>query len=150
MRTFIKIFIAVISISFVIHLIRMSVFNTHLDRPAEITELKESDFNFASTKPIYFRVRNKLYYSADGKVNYDMKPIWKGDVEETFVSPNSRYILIYAGEELTLLDYEGRELFHLTNCTGEYKVHEARKSGRFISKEVQWSEASDFFSDCPG
>jgi hypothetical protein len=120
-------------------------FKTGDDREPEITNLKESNFDFTSSKPYYFKVDNKLCYAADGKLNYELEPIWKGEVEESFVSPNSRYILIYADKELTLIDSKGQRLFNIDNCTGEYAVEEERKSGRFVSMEIQWSKNSDFF-----
>lgn len=146
MKKFLKVIIVIVVILFFINLLlNRFFFRTDLDRQPEITELKESHFNFSSSKPFFFKVADNLYYSGDGNLNYDLEPIWEGKIEEAFVSPNSQYILIYADKKLTLVDSKGIELFHLDNCTGEYAVEEARKSGRFLSMEVQWSKNSDFF-----
>lgn len=146
MKKFLKVIIVIVVVLFIINLLlNRFFFRTDLDRQPEITLLKESNFNFSSSKPFFFKVDNKLFYSADGKLNYDLNQIWKGKIEEAFVSPNSQYILIYADKELILVDNRGMELFNLENCTGRYAVEEARKSGRFLSMEIQWSKNSDFF-----
>ena len=146
MKKFFKIILFIVAIIFIGNLLlNRFFFRTDLNRKPEITDLKESNFNFSSSKPFYFEVDDNLFYSTDGKLNYGLKPIWKGKIEETFVSPNSEYILVYADKELLLIDSKGTELFNIDNCTGKYAVEDARKSGRFLSMEVQWSKNSDFF-----
>lgn len=146
MKIFLKIILIIVAVIFIGNLLlNRFFFRTDLNRQPEITDLKESNFNFSSSKPFYFKVDNNLFYSPDGKLNYDLKPIWKGEIEEAFVSPNSQYILIYADKELLLIDSKGTALFNIDNCTGKYAVEDARKSGRFLSMEVQWNKNSTFF-----
>lgn len=120
-------------------------FRTDLDRKAEITDLKESHFDFSSSKPFFFKVDNKLYYSSDGKLSYTLTPIWEGKIDEAYISPNGRYALIYYDNELTLIDHQGKKIFKIENCTDLIAVEESRKTGRFNSSEIQWSKNSDFF-----
>jgi len=146
MKKFLKVIIVIGLILFILNLLlNRFFFRTDLDRQPEITELKESHFDFSSSKSFFFKVDNDLYYSANGSLNYNLNPIWKGKVEEAFVSPNGQYILIYADKKLTLVNNKGIEFFNLNNCTGKYTVEEERKSGRFLSMEIQWSKNSDFF-----
>jgi hypothetical protein len=146
MKKFLKIALIIVAVIFIGNLLlNRFFFRTDLNRQPEITNLKESSFPFSSSKPFYFKVDNKLFYSTEGKLNYDLLPIWKGEIEEAFISPDSKYILVYANEELLLVDSKGTELFKIDNCTGKYAVKEDRKSGRFLSMEVQWSKNSDFF-----
>lgn len=146
MKKFLKIALIIVAVIFIGNLLlNRFFFRTDLNRQPEITNLKESSFLFSSLKPFYFKVDNKLFYSPDGKLNYNLMPIWKGKIQEAFVSPDSKYILVYSDEKLLLIDSRGTKLFKIDNCTGKYAVEEDRKSGRFLSMEVQWSKNSDFF-----
>lgn len=120
-------------------------FKSDLDREPELTDLKESTFEFSSTKPFYFKVDNNLYYSADGKLDYSRKPIWEGEIEEAYISPNSKYALIYFDNDMNLIDSNGKVIFKIDDCTDLIAVEKDKKSGRFNSSEVQWSKNSDFF-----
>ncbi|MDB5146603.1 MAG: hypothetical protein JWQ57_623 [Mucilaginibacter sp.] len=111
----------------------------------EISSFKESRFDFLSSKPIFFQVDKKLYYAADGRVSYNLKSIWDGRVEQTYVSPNGKYALVYQSNKLTLIDAAGNRLFEIKDCTDLIATEGDRKSGRFISAPVQWGQNSDFF-----
>jgi hypothetical protein len=129
----------------VIFLLDVFFFKSNLDREPELINLKESNFDFYSTKSFYFKVDKSLYYSPDGKLSYSSKSIWQGEIDEAYISPDSKYALIYFDEDLTLIDNNGKVIFKIDDCTGLTVVEEDRKSGRFISSEVQWSKNSDFF-----
>ncbi len=120
-------------------------FKSDLNREPELINLKESIFEFSSTKPFYFKVDNSLYYSADGKLDYSRKPIWEGEIEEAFISPNSKHALIYFDNHMKLIDSNGKVIFKIDDCTDLIAVEKDKKSGRFNSSEVQWSKNSDFF-----
>ena len=146
MKKLLKIILIVVAILFVADLLlNKFFFKSDLDREPELTDLKESNFEFSSTKPFYFKVDNGLYYSSDGKLDYSSKPILKGEIEETYVSPNSKYALIYFDNHMKLVDNNGKVLFEIDNCTDLIAVEENKKSGRFNSSVIQWSKNSDFF-----
>lgn len=146
MKKLLKIIVTVVAILFVANfLLNKFFFKTDLDREPELTDLKESIFEFSSTKPFYFKVDNSLYYSADGKLDYSKKPIWEGEIEEAYISPNSKYALIYFDNAMKLIDCNGKVIFKIDNCTDLIAVEKDKKSGRFNSSEVQWSKNSDFF-----
>lgn len=146
MKKLLKIIVIVVAILFVANfLLNKFFFKTDLDQEPELTDLKDSIFEFSSTKPFYFKVDNSLYYSADGRFDYSRKPIWTGEIEEAYISPNSKYALIYYDNKLTLLDNVGKVLFKIEDCTDLIAVEKDKKSGRFNSSEIQWSKNSDFF-----
>lgn len=146
MKKLLKIILIVVAILFVANfLLNKFFFKSDLDREPELTDLKESNFEFSSAKPFYFKVDNSLYYSGDGKLDYSSKPIWTGEIEEAYISPNSKYALIYHDNILTLVDNVGKVLFKIDDCTDLIAVEKDKKSGRFNSSEVQWSKNSDFF-----
>ena len=120
-------------------------FQTDKDRQPEINDLKESSFKFSSTKPFYFKVDNHLYYSADGQLDYTLKPIWNGEIEEAYISPNAKFALVYNDNELSLIDNTGAVKFKIDDCTDLIAAEKDKKSGRFNSSEIQWSKNSDFF-----
>ena len=70
-------------------------FKKSLDYEPEITGLKESNFEFTSSKPFFYQVDRNLFYSADGKLSYNQAPIWKGEIGEAFISPDNNFALIY-------------------------------------------------------
>jgi len=120
------------------------VFKTYLNREPEITNFHESHFDFRSSKPFYFYVKDTLYFSADGKLAYNSTPLWVGEIREAFVSPNGKYVLIDNGKILILIDNSGKKLFTIDNCV-MIPVEEKRKSGRFIGSGIQWDINSKFF-----
>ena len=141
-----KIIVIFVAILFVANfLLNKYFFRSDLDREPELTDLKESTFEFSSTKPFYFNVDNSLYYSADGKLDYSIKPIWEGEIEEAYISPNSKYALIYFDNDMKLIDSNGKVIFKINDCTDFIAVEKDKKSGRFNSSEVQWSKNSNFF-----
>jgi len=146
MKKGLKIILIVVAILFIVNfLLNKFFFKTDCDREPELTDFKETLFDFSSTKPFYFKVDDRLYYSADGKLDYSRKPIWKGKIEEAYISPNSKYALIYFGNHLRLIDCNGKEIFKINNCTDLIAIERDKKSGRFHSSEIQWSKNSDFF-----
>jgi hypothetical protein len=145
MKKFIKVSVIIIAILFVGNfLLNRFFFRTNLDREPEIIKLNDTVFNFSSTKSFYFKVDKNLFYAQKGELSNDLKPIWKGQIEETFISPNSQYILIYFDKKLILINCKGQILFNIDNCTDQYAVDD-RISGRFVSMDVQWNKNSDFF-----
>lgn len=146
MKKLLKIILIVVAILFVANfLLNKFFFKTDLDREPELTDLKESIFEFSSSKPFYFKVDNSLFYSANGKLDYSSKSIWTGEIEEAYISPNSKYALLYRDNKLTLIDKVGKVLYRVDDCTDLIAVEKDKKSGRFNSSEVQWSKNSDFF-----
>jgi len=115
------------------------------DKEPELISLKENPFNISSSKPFYFKVDNKLFFAPDGKFSYSLAPIWKGKIEEAYISPNSKYALIFDNNELTLIENSGKVIFNIDNCTDLIAVEAVRKTGRFSGSEIQWSKNSDFF-----
>jgi len=89
MKKFIKVSVIIIAILFVGNfLLNRFFFRTNLDREPEIIKLNDTVFNFSSTKSFYFKVDKNLFYAQKGELSNDLKPIWKGQIEETFISPN--------------------------------------------------------------
>lgn len=121
------------------------LFRTYLDKQPEITDFRQSSFNFSSTKPFYYEINDKLYYSADGKSLDYLSAIWKGKIDEIYVSPNGKYALIYQDDKLLLIDNTGKLLFNIDNCTPLIPTQESRKAKRFISAGIQWDAKSKFF-----
>lgn len=145
MKSLIKIALVFVIIFVVVgFLLEMFFFRTYLDKEPEITNLHESNFDFSSSKPFYFKVDDALYFSAEGKLTYNSAPIWKGDIKKVFVSPNGKYALIDNGKILILIDDSGKELFSIRDCT-MIPVGEDRKTGRFIGSDIQWDINSNFF-----
>ncbi len=145
MKKLLKILLIIVAIILIGNfLLNKFFFQTDKDRQPEITDLKESSFEFLSTKPLYFKVDNHLYYSADGKLDYGLKPIWNGEIEEAYISPNAKFALLYNDNKLTLIDNKGAVKFKIDNCTDLIAVEEDKKSGRFSSSEIQWNKNSEF------
>jgi len=145
LKKLLKILLIIIAIILIGNfLLNKFFFQTDKDREPEITDLKESSFEFSSTKPFYFKVDNHLYYSTDGKLDYTLKPIWNGEIEEAYVSPNAKFALLYNDNELTLIDNTGAVKFKIDDCTDLIAVAEDKKSGRFNSSEIQWGKNSDY------
>lgn len=81
----------------------------------------------------------------DGKFSYSLKPIWKGNVEDAYISPDGKHAVIYNKNKLLLIDNKGESRFKINNCTALIAVDDNRNAGRFIASSVQWSKNSDFF-----
>jgi hypothetical protein len=139
------ILIAVAVVIVPILLLEVFVFRTYLDKQPEIRNFRQSNFDFSSSKPFYFEVNDELFFSADGIFSGDLPNIWKGKIEEIYVSPNGKYALIYQDSKLILIDNTGKLLFNIDNCTPLIPTEEVRKTGRFISAGIQWDPTSKFF-----
>jgi hypothetical protein len=118
----------------------------------EIVGMNEETFDFKSTKPIYYQIDNKLYFSKEGKFDLGQNPIWTKGLNKPaktslryskFVSPNSKYILINNESELVVLDNKGKVVdvidsfcnFLDGNC-GE---------NMFSGDDIQWKHDSKSF-----
>lgn len=146
MKKFIKVILIVAGFLFVINLLlNKFFFKTDQNQEPEISDLKESNFDFSSTKPFYFQIDKQLYFSYDGKLSYNLTPIYKGKIEEAFISPNSNYALIYLNNQLILINSKGQKIFKIENCTDLIAVEADRKTSRFKGAEIQWGKNSDFF-----
>lgn len=146
MKIFIKIFVITGIIIFTLLIIIGRFFTkTYLNRNPEITNLIESTFDFSSAKPFYYRVDSMLYFSNDGKINYNSTPIWNKNVEEAYISPDGKYALLYNNKHLTLINCQGRELYVIEDCTDLLHPAESENFGRLNSSSIQWSKNSDFF-----
>lgn len=128
-----------------IFLIDKFFFRTDDDVQPEISKFPESHFNFKTSKPFYFKTNQKLYYSKNGELLFNSPAILGNDFEQAFVSPNGKYILIFNHKKLTLINYTGKHLFDISDCTGFIPIEAERNTGRFISCDVQWGKNSDFF-----
>ncbi|MFC0513887.1 hypothetical protein ACFFGT_06740 [Mucilaginibacter angelicae] len=124
---------------------KIFVLHTNLNRQPELTNFHESHFEVSSSKPLYFKIDSGLYCAMDGKFTYQLKPVWKGEIEEAYISPDGKYAVIYNKNKLLLIDNNGKSLFKIDNCTNLIAVSENRDSGRFIASSVQWSKNSDSF-----
>ena len=107
--------------------------------------MKESSFKLSTAKPVFYESDNSLFFSENGNLDSLVKPIWKGKIEKAYVSPNSKYILIYAGHKLTLIDHLGNETLHIDSCVRMFDAESENKSGHFVSDEIQWNRSSEYF-----
>ncbi|WP_338767237.1 hypothetical protein WAF17_05425 [Bernardetia sp. ABR2-2B] len=87
-----------------------------------------------------------MYFAEDGKLDYSISPIWKGKFDKAYISPNSKFALLFddSTNKLTLIDSKGTILFNLEDVN-LHLVDEYRKSKRFNISQMQWSKNSDYF-----
>ncbi|QIL78431.1 hypothetical protein [Hymenobacter sp. HDW8] len=126
-------------------LLQRYFFQSHLDVAPRLVALRADRFVPTTPKPLFYWTHDSLYYVPAGPITFREKPIWQGAVEQAYVAPNGQYILVYAQRTLLLLNRRGQPLFTLDNCTKVIALQEDRRSGRFLSGNIQWSPDSRSF-----
>jgi hypothetical protein len=129
------------------------VFGHWYDCPARLYGLETmKPFRYSTTKPIFYQLKGKLYYSQDGTISRNSRPIFTKKLRGAFVSPNSKLLLLLSNAgsgNAHVLDDTGRILHTLKYVKEEHEKMGSYWGGKrkaaFLWSTVQWSSDSTFF-----
>jgi len=127
-------------------MLELFFFRNYKDYPPELTDFKPSEFSIDAGKPFFYKIDDGLYYSNDGVLNLNSKPIWNGEMNEySFVcqaSPDNQYIAFVRGEtEILILRKDGKVVSRISPIAKSF-IAETRKSGDYNGEFFQWSSDS--------
>jgi hypothetical protein len=118
--------------------------NLNSDYPAKVDAFETSIFDVSSSKDFYFKINDNLFASNNRHLDLNSNPIWKGNIEELFVSPNGSYAVIFNGNA-TLIDKNGNILFESDEFTELIPTKEERQKNMFLTPSIQWDLSSKSF-----
>ncbi|MCK5148082.1 hypothetical protein KAR48_15100 [bacterium] len=133
---------------FIVILISMININCGMFGSNSSVNINPTTFDFASSRSFFYHVDNRLFYSENGKVDEDAECIWRytGEAafEETFVSPDSKYIIVRQDSVLLIISNQGEEM-GIIGPVSRTELVEDRKAGQYRRGGIQWSPNSDYF-----
>lgn len=143
-----KIVIIIFGIILFFKLLGVLFFKSNKDKDSELIEFQPNEtIKVQTSKPIYYYVENKIYFSKNGEIDLE-KPIWEGELKlnkgvgfTVSVSPNSEYIAFNTKKKIIILNSKGKIITQISPVS-EY-MFEERKQGNFWATDFQWSKNSE-------